>query len=253
MDEAIELRMVPNPKWVRGVVGGTTVIDSRDVQFVWEHPYYPAWYFPVEAVDGDLQANGLVTESVLRGTGTRYDLTVNGQTRENAAVRYLEAADARLHDLVRIEWDALDAWFEEGVEVFVHPRSPETRVDVLRSSKAVRVSIDGVVVAESNQPSLLFETGLPTRYYLPKSDVRMDLLTPNTTETACPYKGWANYWDVTVNGVVHSDAAWGYRTTLPEAAGISGLVCFYNEHVDLEIDGEPIERPTTLFTENPFA
>lgn len=131
MDEAIELRLAPNPKWVRGVIQGRTIVDSREVQFVWENPYY------------------------------------------NVAICYLDAAEPRLHDLVRIEWDALDAWFEEEVEVFVHPRSPEARVDVLPSSKSVRVSIDGVTVAESSQPTLLFETGLPTRYYLPKSDVRM--------------------------------------------------------------------------------
>ena len=121
------------------------------------------------------------------------------------------------------------------------------------STRHVRVSIDGVVIADSRRPTLLFETGLPTRYYLPKSDVRMDLLQPTDSETACPYKGWASYWNVVIDGTVHEDLAWGYRTPLPESAPIAGLVCFYNEHVDIEVDGVAQERPSSPFTENKFA
>lgn len=253
MDEPPQIRTMPNQKWVRGRVAGKTIVDSREVHFVWENPFYPAWYFPLEAIDGELIPNGRTTESASRGSGTRYDLVSGEVTRADVAVRYLDAPDPLLHDLVRLEWHAVDSWFEEEVEVFVHPRSPETRVDALRSSRSVRVRIDGVVVAESSNPTLLFETSLPTRYYVPQSDVRMELLTPTDTETACPYKGWAHYWDVSVNGATKRDAAWGYRTPLPEAIDIAGLVCFYNEHVDLEVDGVPLERPTTPFTENPFA
>jgi uncharacterized protein (DUF427 family) len=141
----------------------------------------------------------------------------------------------------------MHAWFEENVEVFVHPRSPEVRIDALASSRHIRVSVDGVVVADSTHATVLFETGLPARFYLPKSDVRMDLLTPTGTTTACPYKGWANYWSVHVGGAIHDDLAWGYRTPLPESEAIAGLVCFYNEKVDIELDGVPVDRPTTKF------
>ncbi len=132
--------------------------------------------------------------------------------------------------------------------MFVHPRSPEVRVDILPSSRHVRVLIDDVVVADSVRSSLLFETGLPTRYYLPKSDVRMDLLTPTESESACPYKGWANYWSVQTDGDVHTDVVWGYRTPLPESEAVAGLVCFYNEKVDIEVDGVMLERPKTKFS-----
>jgi uncharacterized protein (DUF427 family) len=130
----------------------------------------------------------------------------------------------------------MDAWFEEDEEVFTHPRDPYTRVDILPSSRHVRVEVDGLTVAESTKPTLLFETGLATRYYLPKTDVRMDLLTPTATSSHCPYKGDANYWSLALEGAV-ADVAWSYRTPLPESQKIAGLVCFYPEKVDLYVDG----------------
>ncbi|MGB0112590.1 MAG: DUF427 domain-containing protein [Ilumatobacteraceae bacterium] len=241
------VRIEPNPKWIRGTVGGRTVVDSRDARFVWEVPYYPAWYFPLADVDATLIDNGTTLRSPSRGDGTRYDLVVGDITIPDAAWRHLDSPVAELRDLVRIEWRALDSWFEENVEVFVHPRSPEVRVDALPSSRHVRVSVDGALVADSAHAVVLFETGLPPRYYLPQTDVRMDLLTPTDTTTGCPYKGSAHYWNVTVGDDVHTDLAWGYRTPLPESEAIAGHVCFYNERVDIELDGVTTERPTTKF------
>ena len=131
----------------------------------------------------------------------------------------------------------MDSWFEEDVEVFVHPRSPEIRVDVLPTSRHIKISLDGVTLAESDRARILYETGLLPRYYLPKTDVRLDLLTPTDLQTVCPYKGWASYWNVTVGDTIHSDLVWGYATTLPESRDIAGLLCFYNEKVDIEVDG----------------
>lgn len=242
------VRTEPNPKWIRGTIGGRTVVDSRNARLVWEIPYYPAWYFPLADVDAELKATGETFRSPSRGEGTRYDLVVDGDVIPDAAWRHLDSPVEGLSDLVRIEFDALENWFEEEVEVFVHPRSPYTRVDTLPSTRHVRVFVDGEVVADSTRPVLLFETGLPTRYYLPKTDVRMDLLTPTDSETACPYKGWARYWNVDVNGTTHEDLVWGYRTTLPESAAVAGLVCFYNEKVELEVDGVMLEQPKTKFS-----
>ena len=142
-----------------------------------------------------------------------------------------------LGSMVRFDWETADAWFEEDEEVFVHPRSPYVRVDVLDSSRRVRVEIDGVTVAESTHAKLLFETGLPTRYYLPKVDVRFDLLEPTDLATSCPYKGTARYWSVVVDGERHENVVWGYDAPLAESIGVAGLVCFYNEQVDLFVDG----------------
>jgi uncharacterized protein (DUF427 family) len=246
--ERPRVRVESNPKWIRGVVDGLTVVNSRNVRFAWENPYYPAWYVPLDDVAGELVPNGGTVRSPSRGEGTRFDLVVGERTIADAAWRHLDSPVEELRDLVRFEWNAMDAWFEEETEVFVHPRSPEVRIDALPSSRHVRVLIDGEVVADSVRPTILYETGLPPRYYLPQLDVRMDLLTPTDTSTGCPYKGWANYWSVTVGGTTHDDLVWGYRTPLPESEAIAGLVCFYNEKVDLEIDGVVVDRPRTKFS-----
>ena len=142
----------------------------------------------------------------------------------------------------------LDAWFEENEEVFVHARDPYTRVDALPSSRHIEVKIDGVTVANSTKPTLLFESGLPTRYYLPLPDVRMDLLHPSELETHCPYKGAANYFSVELDGQLHEDIMWYYKYPVEESSRIAGMVSFYNEKVDVYVDGELEERPQTHFT-----
>ncbi len=134
------------------------------------------------------------------------------------------------------------------MEVFVHPRSPYSRTDVLPSTRHVQVFVDGTRVANSHSPTLLFETGLPTRYYLPPSDVRLDLLRPTATHTGCPYKGIADYWSVVIDDVEHVDLAWTYPTPLPEAAGVAGMVCFYDEKVDIDVDGVRQPRPQSPFS-----
>ena len=141
-----------------------------------------------------------------------------------------------------------DEHFEEDEEVFVHARDPYTRIDILPSSRRVRVEIDGVTVADSTNASFLFETGLPTRYYLPKTDVRMDLTSPTDLETACPYKGTARYWNVTLDGTTHENILWGYDSPLPESQKIGGLVAFYNEKGDTYIDEQLQDRPKTKFS-----
>ncbi len=243
-------RVEPNPRWIRGRLGDRTVVDSRDSLLVWEIPYYPQWYFPIGDVAAELRPTGEVSPSDNRGDATVYDLVLEGGETvvAGAARRYLDSPIESLRDRVRLRWDALDHWFEEDVEVFVHPRSPYTRVDVLPSSRRVVVRIDGTVVADSQRSSILYETGLPPRYYLPVDDVATELLSPTDTSTACPYKGVARYWDVTVDGDRHADVVWGYDEPLPESAGVKGLLCFYNERVDIEVDGRPLARPQTPFS-----
>ena len=142
----------------------------------------------------------------------------------------------------------MDEWLEEDEPVYTHPRSPYTRVDILGSSRHVVVRVDGEVVADSRQPRILFETGLPPRYYLPLSDVRLEALRRSATESHCPYKGSASYWSVAVGGTVHPDLVWMYRTPLPESQKIAGLACFYDEKVEVELDGTVQERPRTVFS-----
>jgi uncharacterized protein (DUF427 family) len=152
-------------------------------------------------------------------------------------VRYEESPFDVLRDAIRLDWNAMDAWFEEDEQVFTHARDPYTRVDILPSSRHVRIEVDGVTIAESSSPTLLFETNLPVRYYLPKTHVRTDLLRRSTTVSHCPYKGRAEYWSLLLGDEVHADLAWSYRTPLLESQRIAGLISFYTEQVDLYVDG----------------
>jgi uncharacterized protein (DUF427 family) len=239
----------PGAKRVRAYLGGEVVADTIHPVLVWEVPYYPAYYFPVADVRTDLlEPDGGVAHSPSRGDGRTYTITAGGKQAPGAAVRYEDSPIPELRDLVRLEWDAMDAWFEEDEEVFTHPRDPYTRIDILPSSRHVRIEIDGVTVAESSNPTLLFETGLPVRYYLPKTHVRLDLLTHTDSESHCPYKGQAEYWSVRAGDALHEDVAWSYPTPLPESLGVAGHIAFYDEKVDVFVDGVRQERPRTKFS-----
>jgi uncharacterized protein (DUF427 family) len=183
-----------------------------------------------------------------KGEASYWTLRVGDRVAENAVWAYPHPLPERadLADYVAFYWHMMDAWFEEDDEVFVHPRSPYHRVDVLNSSRHVQVVVGGEVVADTHRPRLLFETGLPTRYYIPPLDVRMDLLEPTDRETRCPYKGRARYWSVRIGDRVFRDLVWSYSPSLPECPKINDLVCFYNERVDaILVDGERQEIPKT--------
>ena len=130
-----------------------------------------------------------------------------------------------------------------------NPHSPAGhRITITPAEQRVEVVVNGVTVAASERPVLLEETGLPTRYYLPRDDVRFDLLRATTSETTCPFKGQASYWSVAADGEVHEDLVWSYEAPIPAAEGVSGLMCFYNERVDLVVDGEAQVRPETPYS-----
>jgi uncharacterized protein (DUF427 family) len=243
------IRTEPGAKRVRAYLGGELVADTTRPLLVWEIPYYPAYYFPLADVRAELvPEDGDPAHSPSRGDARTFTVRAGGHEAPRAALRYEDSPIEELRDLIRLEWDSMDAWFEEDEEVFTHPRNPYTRVDILASSRHVRVEVDGITVAESSSPRLLFETGLPARYYLPKPHVRMDLLTPTDTESHCPYKGQAEWWSVRGGDAVRTDLAWSYRMPLPESQKIAGLVAFYNEKVDIYVDGVLQERPHTKFS-----
>jgi uncharacterized protein (DUF427 family) len=231
------VRIERSEKRVRAYLHGRLVVDSARPVLVWEKPNYPTYYFHEDDVRAELVATGEVTRSPSRGDGTVYDVRVPGASAREAALRHLDSPLEALRDLVRLDWDAMSEWLEEEEIVYTHPRDPYTRVDVLPSSRHVRIEIDGTVVADSKQPRLLFETGLATRYYLPLTDVRMDLLRPSSSESYCPYKGIASYWSLEADDTSEPDIAWIYRTPLPESQKIAGLVSFYNERADIFVDG----------------
>ncbi|MFI9505932.1 DUF427 domain-containing protein [Nocardia sp. NPDC052566] len=242
------VRIETSHKRVRAYLGGHLVADTTRAALVWEFPYYPTFYIPADDVRAKLEPSGATKRSPSRGDATVYDVVIDGITAEGGALRYLDSPLPELNELVRLDFAAMDEWFEEDEPIYVHPRDPYTRVDILASSRHVRVEIDGVTVADSRSPRILFETGLPARYYLPLTDIRMDLLQPSDTHSSCPYKGTADYWTVRVGDNEYPDFVWIYRTPLPESQKITGLACFYNEKVDIYLDGVLQDRPRTHFS-----
>jgi uncharacterized protein (DUF427 family) len=242
------VRTEPSNKRVRAFVGGVCIVDSDDALYVWEGPFYPQYYLPIDDfAAGVLVPSATTNHSPSRGTATYFTVHAAGRDLLDAGWTY---ADSPLEDLrgrVRLEWSAIDAWFEEDVEIFVHPRDPSTRVQILPSSRHVTVAVDGIVVADSHRPTFLYETGLPRRTYLSKLDVRMDLLEPTGTTSMCPYKGTASYWSVRAGDQLRTDLVWGYPTPFPESESIADLVALYDELVDLTIDGKLQSRPRTHF------
>lgn len=238
----------PVPRRIRAVLGGAVVLDTTRALYVWEWPNYPQYYVPLADVDGERLVDEDHTERLRRGTARRHGLRVGDLSRNGVAHVYTESTLEQLTGTVRFDWSALDAWFEEDEEVFVHPRNPYTRVDALRSSRHVRIELEGRVLAESASPVMVFETGLPTRYYLNRTEVNFEHLRPSDTVTSCPYKGkTSGYWSVAIGDTVHADLAWAYDFPTRQLLPIAGLIAFYNEQVDVVLDGELLQRPRTHF------
>jgi uncharacterized protein (DUF427 family) len=261
-----ELRHEPIDKRVRAVVGDRTVVDSTRAALVWEpRRVVPSFAVPAEDVGAELvpagpPADPAAAESVrlplpdvsrrpildpsipfgVHSTGGE-PLRVRAGDREAEAFR---PADGDLAGLVVLDFAGFDAWYEEDERVVGHPRDPFHRIDALPSSRHVRLELDGHVLAESARPVLLFETLLPVRFYLPREDVRVPL-RPSPTRTCCAYKGEASYWSVEVGGSVVEDLVWGYEHPLHDGSRVGGLVAFFDERLDVVLDGVRRERPTT--------
>jgi uncharacterized protein (DUF427 family) len=249
MSKRGNVRTEPGQKRVRAYLNGAVVADTTDVLLVWEKPYYPTYYIPAADVNTDLLvATEETTRSPSRGTGELYTVEVEGAEAPGAAVWYKTSPIEAIADHIRLDWEAMTSWFEEDEEVYVHPRDPYKRVDILPTSRHIEVAVDGVTVADSTNARILFETGLPPRYYLPKTDVRMELLEESDSSSACPYKGTARYYHVRIDDDLEEDLVWWYPSPLEESSRIAGYVCFYNERVDIHVDGELEQRPETVFS-----
>lgn len=230
-----------SPRRVRVQFGGEMIADTFHPKLLHETGLLPVYYLPEQSLRKDLlEPTEHHTHCPFKGDASYWSVRAGGRTAENAVWSYprpLEGAPP-LSGYYAFYWDRMDHWFEEDEEVFVHACDPYHRVDALDSSRHVRVLLDGEVLADSLRPRILFEAGLPPRYYLPAEDVRTELLTPTATLTRCPYKGLASYWSVRAGGRTIDDLVWSYATPLPAVAKIAGRLCFFNERVDLEVDGE---------------
>jgi uncharacterized protein (DUF427 family) len=232
------VRVERGAKRVRTYLGGHLVADTTRPLLVWEVPYYPTYYLPADDVVAELVPTGDRSHSPSRGDAEHLTVRVGGAEARDAAVRYPDSPIDDLRDHVHLEWNAMDAWFEEDEEVFTHVRSPYARIDILPTSRHVRVTLGDTVLAESTAAHALFETGLPPRWYVPRVDVRMDLLVRSDTVTHCPYKGRAEHLTAQVGEGEVKDVAWSYPAPLPESTRIAGLIAFYDDRVEVTVDGE---------------
>ena len=239
-------RVEPAPRRVRGFLGDQLVFDTTSARYVWEFPYYPQYYIPLSDVRTEFLRDENHPQKVQLGPSRTFALVGDGQTHDSAA-RVFDEGDSPVAGLVRFEWGPLE-WFEEDEPIWGHPRSPYVRVDALRSHRHVIVELDGMVLADTYSPVLLFETGLPTRYYIDRTDVAFEHLELSETQTLCPYKGvTSGYWSVRAGDAVHPDLAWTYHYPLPAVAPITGMVAFYNEKLDITVDDVKLARPQTHF------
>lgn len=240
-------RTLPTTKRLRIQLNRQYVADTTRGLYVWEHPYYPYYYVPLASIPASART---VVERLHDGAATILRLTAADASTDRVLAFSDDLAGeklAPLRGMVRVEFGAADAWFEEDVPIFVHPKDPFKRIDIVHSTRPVRVLVGGAEVARAPSAQHLFETGLPPRYYLPPTSVDASVLRPSQTVTRCPYKGEAEYYDVVVGGETFKDVVWYYRHPTMESAPIVGHLCFYNEKVDIELDGEKLERPKTLF------
>ncbi|HWF73946.1 MAG TPA: DUF427 domain-containing protein [Solirubrobacteraceae bacterium] len=263
MQELGDLRYEPIEKRIRGMIAGRPVLDSTRAMLVWEPKrVVPSYAVPIEDIaasvipaparesfsdpggGGPMLGNRPVLDpsvpfSVHTAPGEALSVYARGEDEEPVAG--FRVTDSALSDYAILDFDAFDAWCEEDEPNIGHPRDPFHRIEIVHSSRHVRVELDGAVLAESATPYLLFEPPLPVRYYLPPGDVRLDRLAPSETTTICAYKGHASYWSHEPRG----DVAWTYEEPLREAKEITGRIAFFNEHVDLVIDGTALARPVT--------
>lgn len=240
----------PSPRRVRVVFGGVTIADSTHALLLRERGRLPVYYFPLADVRSDvLERSQHTTSSDFKGAAAYWTVRAGDRVAENVAWSY-EAPPEEGPDLngyVAFYWNEMDAWYEEDERAFGHARDPyKFGVDVRRSTRHVRIELGGATVAETRHPTLIFESELPIRYYIPPEDVRMDLLEPSATTSQCAYKGEASYWSARIGEHLFRDVAWTYREPLTAAVPIAGKLCFFQERVDaINVDGEQIERPRT--------
>ncbi len=237
------LYLEPTPKRVRVEVGGVTIADSRRAMMLHEGGQQPIYYFPPQDVRADvLEDSDRHTRCPKKGNASYYTIRAGGAEVKDGAWYYPDPLPGAppIKDLIAFYFNRMGRWLEEGEEIGVHPRDPYHRIDVLATDRHIRISLDGTLLAETDRALALFESNLPTRWYLPIEDVTAEL-EPSETVTRCPYKGTAAYYSVKVQG--GKDLVWYYEQPLDEVARIKGLVCFFNEKVDLELDSKLQERP----------
>jgi uncharacterized protein (DUF427 family) len=241
----------PVPQRIRALFAGETVVDSSNAKLLHETGHLPVYYFPLGDVRVDLlERSERRTHCPHKGEASYWSLRVGGRAAPDAVWGYEEPIEPAsfLREHVALYWHVADEWFAEDEQLFGHARDPYSRIDVYRTSRRVQVTVGDELVADSVRTRALFETGLPTRYYFPAEDVRLELLEPSPKRTRCAYKGSASYWHVRAGGELHDDLAWTYANPQHDAELVRDHIAFFNERVDLDVDGAREERPRTQWS-----
>ncbi|KAM3504955.1 hypothetical protein MY10362_003239 [Beauveria mimosiformis] len=244
-------KVIPAPRRIRVIYNRTVIVDSTKGSLVWEHDYYPFLYFPASEIHNCTLRNRqpIKSDGIIRASVAELHVAADESRKIPAAVtdRVVRFTDDRglgaLTGLVRLEFKAMDQWLEEDVPIYVHPKDPSKRIEVLPSSRRIEVRVDGKTVAKSAFSMHLHEPRLPTRYYLPIGCLDQTVLRRSELVTKCPYKGDADYYDVVIGGVEYPNIVWYYRYPALECGALAGMACFYNEKVDILLDGQLLERP----------
>jgi uncharacterized protein (DUF427 family) len=241
----------PVPQRIRALIAGETLVDTRHAKLLHETGHLPVYYFPDDDVRFDLlRPSEKRTHCPHKGDASYWSIEVGDRSVADAVWAYRDPIESApfLRGHVALYWNLVDEWFAEDDQLFGHPRDPFHRIDVHPTTRHIRVLLDGEVLADTVRAQALFETALPPRWYIPQEDVRMELLEPSETKTRCAYKGSASYWHVRVGDAGEDDLVWTYAEPQHDAEAVRGLLCFFNERVDLELDGEVGERPLTQWS-----
>ena len=215
-------RIEPTSRRVRGLFNGKYVFDTTKARHVWELDLrYPQYYVPIEDFTRDAKLFADAVIDYTSGTAHLYKLT-SGTRSTN---RMLVFHSGALQDLVKVDFPAMDQWFEEDTRIYCHPKDPYKRIDILPSYRSIKVALGGVTLAETTSALFLLETTLRTRYYVPPTSVQWEYLIPSDTTTLCPYKGQAEYYHVNINGKLYKDLVWYYRYPTMESGLIAGYLC----------------------------
>jgi uncharacterized protein (DUF427 family) len=241
----------PVPQRVRALIDDETLVDSKRAVLLHETGHLPVYYFPQDDLRSELlEPSDKSTRCPHKGDARYWHVRVGERWAPDAVWAYPEPIDRAsfLAGYAALDWDSFDEWFVEDEQAFGHPRDPYARIDVYRTTRHVRVLRDDVVLADSRRTKVLFESSLPPRYYFPAEDVRTELLVPSSSRTRCAYKGSASYWHVRVGTRTLEDLVWSYPDPQHDGEPVRNLFCFFNERVDLELDGETGERPQTQYS-----
>jgi uncharacterized protein (DUF427 family) len=249
-DRGDGLTFEPTDRWVRAKIGDGFVVDSKRALLLWESGTPVSTYvFPADDVRTDLLRTAPPpTERGRLLASEWWDLELGNRRYERLAWGY---DDGPLAGYVGLDWfgrkePGVEHWYEEEEEVWVHPRDPHKRVDAIPSSRHVEVLIGGRMLADTRSPVILYETWLPDRYYIPAHDVDLNQLEETDLRTRCPYKGIADYRSVK-DAPEGKNIVWSYRDPIPAAHQIKDHIAFYNEVVDISVDGVEQAQPVTHF------